>query len=129
MDNRTKIKTKKSHDNKDVKDILDNIPSYCDKCGAYHDKSMVELIDKNDTLTIVYLMCDNCLTKSIMYVVKPLNNMVNKFRLNVDLDSSEIKEFAGKEAISSNDILNIFKIIKNKKYSKADIFIKKISNA
>jgi hypothetical protein len=128
MNKKINIKTKKNN-NKEIKDILDIIPSYCDKCGAYHDKGMIELIDRNDNLTIVYLMCDNCLTKSILYVVKPLNNMVNKYRLNVDLDSSEIKKFAGKEAISTNDILNVFKVIKDKKYSKADDFIKKISNA
>ena len=121
--------TKKKAVNKDIKEILDIIPSYCDKCGAYHDKEMIELIDKNDTLTIVYLMCNNCLTKSILYVVKPLNNMVNKYRLNIDLDSSEIKKFAGKDTISSDDILNIYKLTKNNKYLKASDFISKISNA
>ncbi len=124
-----KSNKKKKSPNKDLKDILDMIPLYCDKCGAYQDKGMVELIDKNENLTIVYLMCDNCLTKSIFYVVKPLNNMINKYRLNIDLDSSEIKQFAGKDSISSDDILNMFKFTKDDRYSKANDFIKKISNA
>ncbi len=119
----------KNKNNPDIKEILDIIPSYCEKCGAFHDKNLVELIDKNENVTIAYIRCENCLNKNIIYIVKPLNNMVNRFRLSVDLDDSEIKKFAGKESVSSDDVLNIFKLTKMENFNKAKDFIKKISNA
>ena len=60
-------------------------------------------------------MCENCMSKNIMYVVKPLN-IINKSRLNVDLRKEEITYFAGGPAVTSNDVLKIFEYLK--KYKK-----------
>jgi copper chaperone CopZ len=109
-----------SADKKDVlkiDDIVGSIPLYCDKCGSLHDKDSIEIIDKNENLTIIYMMCENCLSKNIMYVIKPLN-VINKTVINVDLESSEIKKFAGSKSINTDDILNIYSTIKSKKISK-----------
>jgi copper chaperone CopZ len=119
-----------SADKKDVlkiDDIVGSIPLYCDKCGSLHDKDSIEIIDKNENLTIIYMMCENCLSKNIMYVIKPLN-VINKTVINVDLESSEIKKFAGSKSINTDDILNIYSTIKSKKISKAKDFIDELLN-
>ncbi|MHB8362058.1 MAG: hypothetical protein ACYDBX_00350 [Patescibacteria group bacterium] len=110
-----------------IDDIVGSIPLYCDKCGSLHDKDSIEIIDKNENLTIIYMMCENCLSKNIMYVIKPLN-VINKTVINVDLESSEIKKFAGSKSINTDDILNIYSTIKSKKISKAKDFIDELLN-
>ena len=110
-----------------IDDIVGSIPLYCDKCGSLHDKDSIEIIDKNENLTIIYMMCENCLSKNIMYVIKPLN-VINKTVINVDLESSEIKKFAGSKSINTDDILNIYSTIKSKKFSKAKDFIDELLN-
>ncbi len=122
-------KTKKTNNKKgDINDILESIPSYCDKCGAYHDKKTLEVIEKNENLTVIYMICENCLSKNIMYVLNPLNNVINKFRLNVDLGDDEIKSFAKKEPISTDDVLSIYKITKKEDLKDAKSFIGLLNN-
>ncbi|MHB8442950.1 MAG: hypothetical protein ACYDAS_01075 [Patescibacteria group bacterium] len=110
-----------------IDDIVGSIPLYCDKCGSLHDKDNIEIIDKNENLTIIYMMCENCLSKNIMYVIKPLN-VINKTVINVDLESSEIKKFAGSKSIKTDDILDIYSTIKSKKFGKAKDFIDELLN-
>ncbi len=127
-------KTKKSEQNETISkkdvlkldDIIGSIPLYCDKCGALHDKESIEIIDKNENLTIIYMMCENCLSKNIMYVIKPLN-VINKTVINVDLESNEIKKFAGSKSINTDDILDIYSSVKSKKINKAKDLIDELS--
>ncbi len=130
-----KIKKSKGYNQKNSKpkkdvlkldEIIGSIPLYCDKCGSLHNKDNIEIIDKNENLTIIYMMCENCLSKNIMYVIKPLN-VINKTVINVDLESNEIKKFAGSKAITTDDILNIYSIIKSKKINKAKDLIDELS--
>lgn len=123
-----KTKEKRKTKNSQIMEIIDLIPSFCDKCGAFYNKDKAEIIDQeNDNVIVTYIMCDNCMSKNIMYVVKPLN-IINKSRLNIDLRREEITFFAGKPAISTNEVIEVFESLK--KYQRnGKILIDEITNA
>ena len=111
----------------EITEYLSSIPPYCEKCGTMYNKDKVEVIDKNQNMTIIYIMCENCKTKNVFYVVKPMN-FVSRANLIVDLDMEEIKKFAGSRKIDSNDILNVFDLLSTKKAKNSKDFLKIINS-
>ncbi|MBN2101106.1 hypothetical protein JW710_04440 [Candidatus Dojkabacteria bacterium] len=100
--------------------FIENIARFCDKCGKAYDINDVEILQHDDYSTIIHFSCQNCKARHLATFIKPLG-VSSRMPVNTDLSIKEIKKFAGKKSISSNDIIDVHELFKNSKFSITDL--------
>ncbi len=121
-----KLKNKKLNKSDGKKDeqrkkfFIENVARFCDKCGKPYDLSDVEILQNNDYSTIIHFSCKNCKARHLATFVRPLG-ISSRMPVNTDLSIEEIKKFAGKKSVSSNDIIDMHEMLKKKNVTTADL--------
>ncbi|MDD4382189.1 MAG: hypothetical protein PHE21_02495 [Candidatus Dojkabacteria bacterium] len=92
--------------------FIDNISKFCDKCGNPFSIEDVNIIQNTGVSSIIHFSCSNCKSKHIATFVSPIG-MSSRVSLNTDLDTKEIKKFAMRNETSIQEILEIYKFLKN----------------
>jgi hypothetical protein len=122
-----KIKNKKLNKSDDSdkeqqkKFFIENVARFCDKCGKPYDLSDVEILQSNDYSTIIHFSCKNCKARHLATFVRPLG-ISSRMPVNTDLSIDEIKKFAGKKSVSSNDVIDLHEILKDNNFSIREIW-------
>ena len=113
---------KNSHNiHKDQRQIfLDNVAKYCDKCGKPYDINDVEILQQNNYSVIIHFSCKNCKARHLATFIKPLG-VSSRMPVNTDLSIKEISEFASQKAVSTNDVLDVHDMLKEKEVRIKDI--------
>jgi hypothetical protein len=109
---------------KEKEDILtqfqDLVSGYCDKCGKPYNKKNINIIQKQDNVYVLHLLCENCKSNMLTYVIKSIG-MSNKVQIYTDLSVDEMKDIANSSPVKSDDLLDICEIFE--KDMRAEDFI------
>lgn len=92
------------------------VPKKCPMCGAQRKDLFFEPVSNNKNRTAIYVSCEECLTSVVFFISQ---NEMGLMAVGVltDLNSDEAKIFFGTEAISANDIIDVYKHLNNSKES------------
>ena len=102
----------------------DLVSGYCDKCGKSYNKKNVNVIQKQDNVYVLHLMCESCKSNMLTYVIKSIG-MSNKVQISTDLTVDEMKNIASATPIKVDDLLDICEVFE--KDIKAEDFINMLS--
>ncbi len=100
-----------------IKHFLTIAPKHCDNCGSKYTESDFKIIKSTPGGFVMHLRCQNCNNTYVLNVLNPGNGMVGTQRtpLNLDLVSDgEVQAFAGKDAVSKNDAIDIYNALNKK---------------
>lgn len=100
--------------------FIENIARYCDKCSKAYELDDVEILQHNDYSTIIHFSCKNCKAQHMATFIRPLG-LSSRIPVNTDLSVEELQRFAGKRAISSDDVLDAHEFFKQDKITIGDI--------
>lgn len=92
--------------------FIDTIARFCDKCGSQYFPEDVNIIQNTGVSSIIHFSCHNCKSKHIATFISPLQ-MSSRVTVNTDLSVGEIKKFAQKKEISTQDILEVYTCLKH----------------
>lgn len=117
----TKTKNSKSTVNKNVnsatnssdekkKFFLENIAKFCDKCGNIYSLNDLQIVQENNISSIIHFSCSKCKANHIATFLRPMG-ISSRVPVNSDLTIDEISKFAKHEAITSNDVLDIYNLL------------------
>lgn len=97
-----------------LQQIPNVIPSYCDKCGAKHNKEDVEIIAQDLDKMALRLTCTNCNTNYMIQVQSPSEGVLSakKTSSRTDINSAEIRKFTEFDAINNEEILDVHMAMK-----------------
>jgi len=109
-----KIKQQNNNLHQMVRNIL---AKFCDECGASYQDDDLKIIQKDNSGVMVHLSCKNCGKTNLATIIKPLG-IANRMPIKTDLKPDEINKYAGKEAVSSDDLLDIYEWCKKATISK-----------
>jgi hypothetical protein len=84
------------------------IPNFCDKCGAKHNKTDIEIINQDMNGISCRLDCHNCGNSYMMFINSPSDGVMagKKIQLKTDITSEEMKKYSSLEKIESTEILD-----------------------
>lgn len=105
-----------------IKNLLAVAPKHCDNCGNKYLEDDFRVIKNSKLVTVFHLKCAKCNNAYMLNVMSAVNGMVGAQRLpvNTDLDKGEeLQKFAGKNAVSKDEAIDILDQLKKKK-SKSD---------
>jgi hypothetical protein len=91
--------------------FIDTIAKFCDKCGNAYSIGDLEIIHETPISSIIHFSCSNCKASHIATFFKPMG-ISNRVPINTDLEIEEIKKFAKKEETSTEEILQIYRFLK-----------------
>jgi len=94
-----------------IKNFFAVAPKHCDNCGAKYQESDFQVIKTSPVNLVLHLKCRVCNNSYMLNVLNPMNGMIGAQRtpINIDLQSeTEIKKFAGQEAINKNEAIDLF---------------------
>ncbi len=91
---------------KQRKFFIEKIAKYCDKCGHSYHLDDVQIIQQNNSSTIIHFSCRNCKSNNIANLVSP-TGFTTRIPLNTDLKIKEFSSIASKETVTLDDILEI----------------------
>ena len=94
--------------------FIDAIAKFCDKCGTAYSIDDLEIISETPISSIIHFSCKNCKASHIATFLKPMG-ISNRMPVNTDLSIEEIKKFANREEISTDEILDIYLYLKESK--------------
>jgi hypothetical protein len=102
------------NDNKDAQKqyFIDTIAKFCDKCGNAYSIGDLEIIQENPISSIIHFSCSNCKASHIATFLKPMG-ISNRVPINTDLQVEEIKKFAKRKEISTEEILQLYLYLKS----------------
>lgn len=83
------------------------VAKFCDECGAQYMDDDIRIVQRDNNSVLLHLSCKSCGKTHLATIVKPLG-ITNRMPINTDLQSSEIKKFAGKRSVSSDDVLDAY---------------------
>ncbi len=98
----------------------DLVSGYCDKCGRPYNKKYINVIQKQDNVYVLHLMCEHCKANMLTYVIKSIG-LSNKVQIYTDLSVDEMKNIAMSQPVKADDLLDICEIFE--KDMKAEDFI------
>jgi len=101
------------------------LAKFCDECGTQYAKEDIRIVQRDNNAILLHLSCKSCGKTHLATIVKPLG-ITNRMPINTDLQSSEIKKFAGKRSVSSDDVLDAYEWCKETVNETAGIALKKI---
>jgi hypothetical protein len=83
---------------------------YCSICGATFDYGKIALVHKEDAKTIFHTTCAKCKTSTLVMVSENQKGLVGVGILT-DLDQEEVSEKIKNGAISSDEIIDTYKVL------------------
>lgn len=92
----------------------DLVSGFCDKCGNPYNKNNINVIQKQDNIYVLHLMCENCKSNVLTYVIKSVG-MSNKVQIFTDLSVEEMKNIASSQPVKNDDLLDICELLNNNK--------------
>lgn len=102
---------KSNNEDKFLKDklnfFIEAVAKFCDRCGTPYKPSNLNIIQDSGISSIIHFSCSNCKSRHIATFMRPLG-VSSRSPINTDLDINEIKEFAKKGEVSSDDVLSIY---------------------
>ena len=87
--------------------FIENIAKFCDKCGKAYNLNDVQIIQEKKSSAIIHFSCRNCKSSNIANLVSPMG-FTTRIPINSDLSINEFPDFASKETISVDDILEVY---------------------
>ena len=102
----------------------DLVSGYCDKCGKPYNKKNINIIQKQDNVYVLHLMCDSCKSNVLTYVIKSIG-MSNKVQIYTDLTVDEMKNISQSQAVQTDDLLDVCELFSEQ--MKAEDFINLVS--
>ena len=99
-----------------IKGIKAAIPKHCSNCGHKYTEEDLTLIQKDDYNAILHLTCGKCKESYLINVVSPLGTLHGSSRMPLKIDiasAKEAKKFIGKKPVSSDDVINIYELLKD----------------
>ncbi len=88
--------------------------SRCPFCSAEYDLDGSQVIGEEDDATVVYVTCSRC-ESSIVAMVAMTGLGIVSLGLVTDMTAADTKKFFGSKEVSSNELLNIYEILKEDK--------------
>jgi hypothetical protein len=99
-----------------LKSIRSAIPKHCSNCGyKYQDKDLT-IIQKDNYNAVLHLTCSQCNESYLINILSPLGTLQGSSRMPLKIDirtADEAKRFIGSRPVSSDDVINIHKLLKN----------------
>lgn len=90
--------------------FIDTVARFCDKCGTSYTTNDVRIVKDSNFSSIIHFSCPNCKSNHIATFVKPMG-MTSRVPINSDLQVDEVTEFAQKEGISSDEVLDLYNLL------------------
>lgn len=97
-----------------IKHFLTIAPKHCENCGAKYSEADFNVIKSSPQGIVLHLTCQACKNNFVLNVMGSANGVfgTQKVPLNIDLESdAEMDYFAGNDAISEDDALDVFNAI------------------
>jgi hypothetical protein len=93
------------------------VPNFCDRCGAKHQKTDLEVVNQDMERIVCRVACSNCGTGYMIHINSPADGVVaaKKASYKSDISNSEIKKFSNTERIENEEILDVFIALKEVK--------------
>jgi hypothetical protein len=93
------------------------IPQFCDRCGARHNPTDMEVINSEDMQVTAKIDCNSCKATYLMHITMPMDGVVSgrKSLFKTDLSQGEVKKFTGVASIETEEILDSFIAMKKVK--------------
>lgn len=90
------------------------VPNFCDRCGARHTKSDLEVVSQDNERIICRIACTNCSTGYMIHINSPAEGVVaaKKASYKSDITTSEFKKFSNTDEIENDEILDVFIALK-----------------
>ncbi len=93
--------------------FIEMLAKFCNKCGTRYTIDNLDIIEDNDTSSIIHFSCTNCKSNHIATFIKPLG-VSNRMPINTDLDIGEIGKFTNMQETSLEEVLEIYIYLKGK---------------
>lgn len=100
-----------------IKKLISSIK--CGSCGQHYEESHIEIIERNDELWFIKVVCSSC---HVSCVVAAIVREENKLKLVTDLTEAEIDKFKDMKGIDENDLLTMHDFLKGFNGNLSDIF-------
>ncbi|GAB4157350.1 MAG: hypothetical protein Fur003_1070 [Candidatus Dojkabacteria bacterium] len=101
-----------SSDATDKQFFIDTVARFCDKCGTSYTINDVRIVKDTNFSSIIHFSCPNCKSNHIATFVKPMG-MTSRVPINSDLQVDEITQFAQREGISSDEVLDLYNLLES----------------
>lgn len=88
--------------------------SRCPFCSAEYDLDGAKVIGEEEDATVVYVTCSRC-ESSIVAMVAMTGLGIVSLGLVTDMTAEDAKKFFGSKAVSSNELLQIYQLLKEDK--------------
>lgn len=91
------------------------LPNFCDRCGAKHEKSDLEIVSQDFDKVVCRLGCINCGSSYMIHINSPAEGIVaaKKSAFKIDASVEEIKKFSMTDEINQDEILDVFMALKD----------------
>jgi hypothetical protein len=99
-----------------MQSLVNNLESItkCPVCNTDHKYLKALIVKEENEKTIVHVTCNKCKTASLLFVAASKIGIVSVGVLT-DLSESELKDFFGGDAVSSDCVIEVHKFLKSYK--------------
>lgn len=101
-----------------IKKLISSIK--CGSCGQHYEESHIEIIERNDELWFIKVICSSC---HVSCVVAAIVREENQPKLVTDLTEPEIEKFKHMKGIDENDLLAMHDFLKGFDGDLSDMFL------
>lgn len=95
---------------------------YCPICESPSQNLEMRILEEKDNGSLVYIKCQKCLN-SILTFVTAESHGINSVSLITDLSTSDIMKFKESEAVSSDDVIEVYELLQK------EDFFEKLTNS
>lgn len=91
----------------------------CGSCGQLYDESRIDIIERNDELWFIKVVCSSC---HVACMVAAIIREEKQPKLITDLTEAEIEKFGGIKHIDEDDLLDMHHFLKDFDGDLTDVF-------
>lgn len=124
MENRLDTKKKISVKKEILSRILQHLGDFCPKCGAARTEQDLEILGQMNNMLMVHIGCKTCGSQDVFHFLANVGYS-STGGIVTDVSPDEAKLFLKSHAVSKDDMLDMYLILRDVK-SSSD-FIKKVS--
>ena len=85
------------------------VPNFCEKCGAKHMKTDLEVVERSLDKMVCKLSCTSCQNTYIIHLTaSPEGLLTQRKSFKSDLTQEEYKKFSNFQDIEKEEILDVF---------------------